>query len=202
MLSIKTNKLIGIHQSGQGHKSEIYGVGICLKNPLIDFNNDNNLIKKYKEYNNNDFSNLKLITSGTYGDVYSAFSIKDETEVCLKKINLEKMKLNYEQNELKDYQQDLNNEINLLKLLSYNNNSVKYFGNYNNEKEKIIIMEKCDQNLYDFVKQRGKSLTIDEIKQKFQGLNELFRIMQKEKIIHRDLKLENFLMKYNKEKTD
>ena len=112
------------------------------------------------------------------------------------------MKLNYEQNELKDYQQDLNNEINLLKLLSYYYNSVKYFGNYNNEKEKIIIMEKCDQNLYDFVKQRGKSLTIDEIKQKFQGLNELFRIMQKEKIIHRDLKLENFLMKYNKEKTD
>ena len=112
------------------------------------------------------------------------------------------MKLHYEKNELNNYLQDLNNEVNILKLLSFNNNSVKYFGNYDNKKEKIIVMEKCDKNLYDFIKQRKKSLTIDEIKQKFQGLNTLFKIMQKEKIIHRDLKLENFLIKYNEEKTD
>jgi len=197
ILNIENNKLLGIHKEGST-KSD-FNYGIHLKNSIIDFNNGNNLLKKYKD---NDFSNLKLISSGSYGDVYSAFSIKDEIEVCLKKINLEKMKLNYEQNELKDYQQDLNNEIDLLELLSYNNNSVKYYGNYNNENEKIIIMEKCDKNLYDFIKQRKKSLTIDEIKQKFQGLNELFKIIQREKIIHRDLKLENFLIKYNKEKTD
>ena len=42
----------------------------------------------------------------------------------------------------------------------------------------------------------------EEIKKKFESLNELFKIIQKEKIIHRDLKLENLLIKYNKEKTD
>ena len=57
--------------------------------------------------------------------IYSAYSIKDETEICLKKINKEKMKLNYELNGLKDYQQDLNNEINILKSLSYNKSSVR-----------------------------------------------------------------------------
>ena len=71
---------------------------------------------------------IKLISlGGGFGDVYSAFSIKDETEVCLKIINIEKMELNYKLNQLKDYQKDLNNEINLLKNLSFNNNSVKYF---------------------------------------------------------------------------
>jgi len=112
------------------------------------------------------------------------------------------MKLNYQLNELKDFQNDLNNEINILKYLSYNKNSVKYYGNYDNKKEKIIVMEKCDKNLNEFVRQRGSALTVEEIKRKFKDLNILFKIMQKEKIIHRDLKLENLLIKYNNGKTD
>ena len=64
-------------------------------------------------------------------------------------------------------------------------------------------MEKCDNNLKEFIKLRGKGLNTKEIKEKFLELNELFKIIQKKKIIHRDLKLENFLVKYkNKEKTD
>ena len=112
------------------------------------------------------------------------------------------MKLNYESNNLENYQKDLYNEINILELLSYKKNSVKFFGEYDNENEKIIVMEKCDKNLYEFIKQRGKALTIEEIKVKFESLNELFETIQRKDIIHRDLKLENFLIKYNKEKTD
>ena len=63
-------------------------------------------------------------------------------------------------------------------------------------------MEKCDINLNEFMKQRRKALTVEEIKSKFKSLNELFKLIQNESIIHRDLKLENFLIKYNKEKTD
>ena len=141
VLNTLNNKLIGIYIGDSMNYN--YNIGKILKYPIIDFNNDNNLIIKYKDYKDNDFSNLKLISSGSYVDVYSAFSLKDEAEVCLKKINLEKMKLNYELNELKDYQQDLNNEINILQMLSFNNNSVKYYGNYDNKNEKVIIMEKC-----------------------------------------------------------
>ena len=64
------------------------------------------------------------------------------------------MKKNYEENELKDFQQDLNNEINILKLLSSNENSVKYYGDYNNKNEKVIVMEKCDMNLKEFIIQK------------------------------------------------
>ena len=47
------------------------------------------------------------------------------------------------------------------------------------------------------MKQRGKALSIEEIKSKFKNLNELFKAIQ-----YRDLKLEILLIKYNKEKTD
>ena len=139
---------------------------------------------------------------GGYGDIYIGYRIRDNLEICLKRINIEKMKLNYESNELKDYKEDLNNEIKILKLLSNNENSVKYYGDYDKEYEKIIIMEKCDKNLKEFIKERGKALSVEEIKNKFKGINEVFKIIQSNKIIHRDLKLENFLLKYNKEKTD
>ena len=175
LLNLRNNKVIGIHL---GYKINIkLNFGIYLKYSINDFQNDNNLIKIYEEYNEKDFSNLKLISLGSYGDIYSAYSIKDETEICLKRINIEKMKLNYQLNELKDFQNDLNNEINILKSLSYNENSVKYYGNYDNKKDKIIIMEKCDKNSNEFVRQRGSALTVEEIKRKFKDLNILFKIM-------------------------
>lgn len=147
-------------------------------------------------YIDSDFSNLKLISNGFYADIFFAYSIKDQIEICLKKINIEKMKLNYQKNEITDYMKDLNNEIAILKLLSNNKNSVKYYGSYDNNNEKIIVMEKCDLNLLEYMKKRGASLDIKEIRDKFLELNELFKLLQKEHIIHRDLKLENFLIKY------
>lgn len=85
-------------------------------------------------------------------------------------------------------------------MLSNRRNSVKFYGTYEENNEKVIIMEKCDQNLKQFIKERGKGMEIEEIKNKFSELNELFEIIQKEKKIHRDLKLENFLIKYTDDK--
>ena len=107
------------------------------------------------------------------------------------------MKIDYAQNGIKDYRKDLENEINILKRLSFNKNSIKYFGSYDKDNKKILVIEKCDNNLKNFLKEKGKSLGIKEIKAKFKELNNLFKYMQSEEIIHRDLKLENFLVKYN-----
>ena len=48
-------------------------------------------IKKYKsKYKDEDFTSLKEIPNikGAYGTIYSAFSIKDQKEICLKKIDV------------------------------------------------------------------------------------------------------------------
>jgi len=56
------------------------------------------------------------------------------------------MKEDYHQLDFtKSYENDLNNEINLLKIFSSYENSLKYYGNYDNKDEKIIILEKCDK---------------------------------------------------------
>ena len=94
------------------------------------------------------------------------------------------MRLQYKKNEYyeESYLKDLNNEIEILKLLSSNKNSVEYLGSYDIIKEKVIVMEKCDENLEQFLKSGNKSLTIDEIKKIFIDLNKLFEIMYKNNI--------------------
>ena len=96
----------------------------------------------------------------------------------------------------KSYENDLNNEIKLLKLFSSYENSLKYYGNYDNKDEKIIILEKCDEDLEKYMKNRNKSLNVEEIRKIINGLNIVFKEMHKQNIIHRDLKLRNLLVKY------
>ena len=176
------------------------------KNKIIEINNEikENLVYENK-YCDKDFIDLKPLSKGGYGIIYTAYNIKDKIEVCLKKINVDEMKLNYELNEFKEnsYLKDLNNEIEILKLLSWNKNSLKYYGSYDFSHEKILILEKCDENMEQFMKKRDRALTIKEIKNIFSDFNEILYILQTKKIIHRDLKLTNLLIKYiNKEKND
>ena len=86
ILNVKTNKVLGI-KAGRDLKSN-FNIGISLKQPIIEFNRDINIIKKYKDYTDKDFEKLSLISNGCYGDIYSAYSIKDKKDICLKMIDL------------------------------------------------------------------------------------------------------------------
>ena len=101
-INIDTKKVIGIHVGGEKNSNKKFNInfGYLLKNIITEY-----IIIK-KNYKESDFKNIKLISSGLFGNIYSAYSIKNNKEVCLKKINLEKMKLNYQMNELKDYKTD------------------------------------------------------------------------------------------------
>jgi len=148
-------------------------------------------------YDDHNFEQKKYIAKGAYEDIYSAYSKKDRLYLCLKCINLSKMESEYKKNNFnKSYQNDLNNEIAILKLFSHYSNSLKYYGCYDKENEKIIVLEKCDENLESYMKNRNKALSTEKIKEIFTGLNEVFKAMHEKQIIHRDLKLSNFLLKY------
>ena len=157
------------------------------------------------KYNDKDFKDLKEIYKGAYGTLFSAYSTKDKIDLCLKKIDINNMENQYKSFGYPEnnYLKDLNNEIEILKLLSPYENSVKYYGDYQIIKEKIIVMEKCDEDFENYLKQRNKSLNEEEIKKIFLDLNKIFKVMNENNIIHRDLKLKNFLIKYtNKERTE
>lgn len=58
------------------------------------------------------------------------------------------------------------------------------------------MLEKCDEDLEAYVKNRNKALSTEKIKEIFTVLNEVFKAMYEKQIIHRDLKLSNLLLKY------
>ena len=179
ILNLTSNSVIGMNEDSNS-KCILNKVTFLLY-PIKDFNDDNNLLIINKEYNDKDFSNIKLIKTGAYGKIYSAYSLKDKEEVCLKRIDIEEMKKNYEENQLKDFQQDLNNEINILKLLSSNENSVKYYGDYDNKNEKVIVMEKCDMNLKEFIIQKKMLFHAKKLKTNLKLLISYFKKFKKKK---------------------
>ena len=108
------------------------------------------------------------------------------------------MKSSYEKNEFnQSLRIDIENEISILKLFSEYENSLKYYGSYYDNNSIVLVLEKCDENLEEYMKNRNNaSLNLNLIKEIFTGINKVFKAMQIKKIIHRDLKLKNLLVKY------
>ena len=84
----------------------------------------------------------------------------------------------------------------------YCENSVEIIDYYDNEEEFIIIMELCDDTLFHILCKTEKGFSAQEIRKILLELNNVFKRMNKYNISHRDIKLNNILVKYlNKEKT-
>ena len=78
-----------------------------------------------------------------------------------------------------------------------NNNTVKFYECFDSKDEFAIVMELCDSNLTNIFTQRDKPYNIEEIKGILFQLNNSFKIMVDNKLVHRDLKLQNILVKYD-----
>ena len=83
-------------------------------------------------------------------------------------------------------------------------NSIKCYEYFNTKDKLVIIMELCDMNLLLVLNKRldekEKGFNKEEIYEILKRLNNTFKIMKENNIIHRDLKLENILVKYNDKK--
>ena len=182
---------------------------------LEKYQKRNNIINI--EINNNNyrdnFENWEEIGKGTYGTVYKA-KIKECNElraikIIDKKSIIEQLKTEYNKDDIEEeYKQFINffiNEINNMIICSNNNlneNSIKYFECFNTSEEFVTVMELCDCNLQQLLNSKKLAFNIEEIKEILSQLNNTFKIMAQHKIIHRDLKLLNILVKFkNKEKT-
>ena len=135
----------------------------------------------------------KQIGSGTFGDVFKGTEIKTGMKVAIKRI---RKKVLYENGKylLKAYYR----EIEIMKKCACEN-SIKFIEEFQTQNNFNIIMELCDTDLLVHLYERKNTFTADEIKNIFSQLNNAFRKMSQNKILHRDLKLGNILIKFTDE---
>ena len=163
---------------------------------MSDIKND------YKNY----YEIIHPIGSNGFSTVYKAKVKGKEEYRAIKVINKEKIKSEYikqDENEYKKINEILINSVENMKICGSNNkNSVHLYEYFNNEKEFIIVMELCDEDLMGLLKRKKKDINENELYNILIQLNNTFKIMSEKKIVHRGLKLGNILIKYdNSQKT-
>ena len=66
-----------------------------------------------------------------------------------------------------------------------------------------VVMELCDEDLFKYIKNKKNLLSIEEVRNILLQLNNVFKLMASQRIMHRDLKPQNIMIKFlNKEKTE
>ena len=162
------------------------------------------------EYNKNfrDYTKTRTIKDNIYTCVEEA---KVEGQlVAVKKIKKERIKQDIKEDlcttfvtkeDFKPHVDKFNKEL-LYMQLCHCENTVEIYDYYDTKKEFIIIMELCDDTLLNELAKTKNGFSIEEIRKILIQLNNAFKIMHKNKISHRDIKLNNILVKYlNNEKT-
>ena len=156
------------------------------------------------------FEILERLGAGGYGIIYKAKDKKTGQQKAIKIMDKKKIRSKLEQDfvtpreatneDLKPIIDGFFNGVNHMKILQGINNENKnntvifeeYFNNYDYF---VIVMELCNDNLYNYIKKKSNFLKFEEIQQILIQLNNSFRIMVKNKILHRALKPENILVK-------
>ena len=135
-----------------------------------------NIWEKYKQ--------IYKIGYGAYGKVYKVQNIETGEYFAMKEIEKEKFE---------GIEDKLLNEVEIMKKINIEN-SVLINEVINNKEYLYIIMDLCEYDLENYIKRRKKPISINEIKEVLNQLNNVFKIMNDKKIIHRDLKPSNILI--------
>ena len=149
-----------------------------------------NILYKNSKYNESDFVKIARLGNGSYGHVFKVRHKETNNIYALKEIN--KLKLNKEN---KMHQIYVENEM--LKLCSHEN-IVKYYGFYENQHSFSIVEEYCPYgDLSTFLNENKRNLTLVEIQYIIGQIIICLEYLSHLKIIHRDIKPDNFLITDN-----
>ena len=145
----------------------------------------------------NKYKEIKLIGEGSFAKVYKAINNNTGEKVALKKIDKKKLQMN---DNINYFLEALKKEIEIMRVCECEN-SVKFYEYYEDDDYYTIVMELCDSTLKVHLSEIEK-FSLEEIKEIYSNLNKAFVIMNHNNIVHRDIKLDNILIKYiDSEKT-
>lgn len=132
----------------------------------------------------------KKIGSGSFGDVFAGHLRSTGEKIAVKRVK-KKVLYQYGDYLIKAFWK----EINSMKVCNCEN-SVRLIQNLETQNNFNIVMELCDTDLLCHLNLCAVPFSVDEVRDTFIQLNNVFKIMYKNKIVHRDLKLGNILLKY------
>ena len=194
---------------------------ICDGKP-IDYKNKQKISSIFNINFNPTINVFHLDYKDNYDDIEIVEKIKEKIYTCVYKakykeniVAVKTIKKKQLKDDIKDSkcvieitEEDFKNEIiKFNKELSnmkicYCENSVEIYDYFDMENEFVIIMELCDSNLFKELTKTKNGFNEQQIKEILLQLNNVFRIMNENNIVHRDIKLHNILVKYlNEEKT-
>ena len=155
----------------------------------------------------NDINIIEIIKDNIYTCVYKA-KYKGKL-VAVKSIKKDQLKEDIKENLVnieiseEDFKAEIskfNKELTIMQKCCCEN-SVQIYDYFDKEKEFVIVMELCDDTLFKELCKTKNGFNPKQIKEILLQLNNVFKIMNKNKIVHRDIKLHNILVKYlDKEK--
>jgi serine/threonine-protein kinase ULK/ATG1 len=135
---------------------------------------------------------IKEIGSGAFGKVYMVEDRKTKNKYAVKRI----LKKSLDENEY--LHQAFWKELEVMRICECEN-SVRLVEHFFSSNYYNIVMELCDTDLEIVLNKRGKGFSEEEVRILMKQLNNVFQIMNKENIIHRDLKLRNIMVVMAKE---
>ena len=161
------------------------------------------IIKKYEDITILETikdSNITCVKKGKYKETFVALKyIKKEQ--LKEDIKRSKFLLEVSEEEFKKEKDKFERELEMMKKC-YCDNSVEIYGHFELEKYFIIVMELCDDTLFKELTKTKNGFTPKKIKEILLQLNNVFKLMNKNNIAHRNIEIHNILIKYlNKEKT-
>jgi len=156
------------------YNNEIFINEMKLKNREKNLNEINKRLNTKLESNETSMSNMSKLTKEEKEKYEQELKLRLNKEQLLnnanesyKKANDLILKMSYFFDNILEAMNNISNTIqNIIKSSKFENDEnskVEFTGFLNsveNEKEKILVMEKCDKNLNEFVRQRGSSLTV------------------------------------------